>query len=61
YFEKELTENQTLLPYERSSLLSVFYQLGRVEDVKYEEKGILITHKMTSTNQKILASSLAKN
>ncbi|MDH5561227.1 MAG: GTPase HflX [Deltaproteobacteria bacterium] len=58
FFERNLKSERTLLPYERSSLLSKFYQLGMVEKIDYEDEGIYITHKMTPTNQKILAASL---
>ncbi len=53
-FHRRFVSDTTLLPYDRAQLLSRFYQLGSVEEVKYAEDGIHITHALTHTNKKIL-------
>jgi len=58
YFAKSYVKDNTVLPYDKSDLLSRFYQLGTVESVQYDEDGIHITHAIPQFNQKILANLL---
>ncbi len=58
HFQIGFTRNNLTLPYEKAEILSRLYQLGTVEDVKYEEDGIHITHAINQTNKKILSNLL---
>jgi GTPase len=58
YFAKSYIKDNIVLPYNKSDLLSRFYQLGTVESVQYDEDGIHIAHAIPQFNQKILANLL---
>ncbi|MBU3915152.1 GTPase HflX, partial [bacterium] len=58
HFERNFLKDTIVLPYDRTDLLSKLYQLGTVEEVKYAEDGIHVTHAITQTNKKILNSLL---
>ena len=57
-FAESFIKNDIILPYDKSDLLSRFYQLGTVESVKYDEDGIHITHAIPQSSEKILNSLL---
>lgn len=54
HFTRGFVRDCTVLPYDRTELLSRFYQLGTVEELEYAEDGIHITHAATSANHNIL-------
>ena len=58
HFQMGFTRDNLTLPYDKADILSRLYQLGTVEEVKYENDGIHITHAINQTNKKILSSLL---
>jgi len=58
HFAASFIKDNIILPYEKSELLSRFYQLGTVESIEYNEDGIHITHAIPQSNKKILNSLL---
>ena len=58
HFQNGFSRDNLTLPYDKAEILSRLYQLGTVEEVKYEEDGIHITHAINQTNKKILSNLL---
>ncbi len=54
HFARNFVRECTILPYDKTDLLSRFYQLGTVEELEYAEDGIHITHVATLTSKNIL-------
>ncbi len=58
HFQDGFSRDSLTLPYDKADILARLYQLGTVEEVKYEEDGIHITHAINQTNKKILSNLL---
>lgn len=54
HFASSFVRECIILPYDKTELLSHFYQLTSVEELDYAEDGIHITHAATLTNKNIL-------
>lgn len=54
HFARSFVRESTVLPYNKTDLLSRFYQLGTVEELEYAEDGIHITHVATIASRNIL-------
>lgn len=60
FFFASFVRDTTRLDYDQCDLIQNFYQLGIVEEIKYEDDGIYIRHATTETNSKMLERSIAK-
>lgn len=58
HFYQSFIQEEVILPYDQSHLLSKFYQLSTVEKIEYEEDGIHLALAISNTNKKILNSLL---
>lgn len=54
FFKQHMVVRNLILPYKNSDLIAKLYELGHVQDLKYEEEGINVGLSLTQTNDERL-------